>query len=121
MGVSSRDRKIATQIVGLIQFFISLVQQFIESKSNGIDRILDKVPKISADMIAPSLTKIFKLLLHTSIFVGDWELARQCNRCINLMIEVNVRTIVQFLSFGLLVNSSRKKVFPSLLQETQNK
>ena len=57
MGVSSRDRKIATQIVGLIQFFISLVQQFIESKSNGIDKILDKVPKISADMIAPSLTK----------------------------------------------------------------
>ena len=48
----------------------------IESKSNGIDKILDKVLKISADIIAPSLTKIFKLSLPTSIFVGDWELAR---------------------------------------------
>ena len=76
MDVLSRDRKIAPQIVGLIQFFISLVKQLIESKSNGIDKILDKVPKISADIIAPSLTKIFKLSLRTSIFVGDWELVR---------------------------------------------
>ena len=76
MDVSSRDRKIATQIVGLIQFFISLVKQLIELKSNGIYKILDKVLKISADIIAPSLTKIFKLSLPTSIFIGDWELAR---------------------------------------------
>ena len=76
MDVSSRDRKIATQIVGLIQFFISLVKQLIELKSNGIYKILDKVLKISADIIAPSPTKIFKLSLPTSIFIGDWELAR---------------------------------------------
>ena len=75
MDVSSRDWKIATQIVGLIQFFISLVKQLIESKSNGIDKILGKALKISADIIAPSLMKIFKLSF-CYIFVCDWELAR---------------------------------------------
>ncbi len=49
----------------------------IPSKATGIDKIPAKVLKISADIIAPSLTAIFNLsALHTGIFVSEWKLAR---------------------------------------------
>ena len=46
----------------------------IPSKATGIDKIPAKVLKISADIIAPSLTAIFNLSLHTAIFVSEWKL-----------------------------------------------
>ena len=52
------------------------LKQLIVSKSTGIDKIPAKVLKVSGNIIAPSLTKIFNLSLHTGIFVSDWKLAR---------------------------------------------
>ena len=40
------------------------------------DKIPAKILKISASIIAPSLTAIFNLSLHTGIFISDWKLAR---------------------------------------------
>ncbi|CAB4019923.1 Hypothetical predicted protein, partial [Paramuricea clavata] len=65
------------------------LKQLVVSKSTGIDKIPARVLKISADIIAPSLTKIFNLSLRTGIFVTDWKLARVHGQCINLMTEVN--------------------------------
>ena len=48
----------------------------VTSKATGIDKIPAKVLKLSADIIAPSLTTIFNQSLHTGIFVNDWKLAR---------------------------------------------
>ena len=46
------------------------------NKSTGLDKIPAKVLKLTADIIAPSLTYIFNLSLATGIYVDDWKRAR---------------------------------------------
>ena len=46
------------------------------NKSTGLDKIPAKVLKLSADIIAPSLSYIFNLSLETGIYVDDWKRAR---------------------------------------------
>ena len=46
------------------------------SKSTGTDQIPAKMLRITADVIALSLTFIFNLSLSTGIFVDDWKNAR---------------------------------------------
>ena len=46
------------------------------SKSTGMDNIPAKVLKITANIIAPSLTYIFNLSLESGIYVDDWKLAK---------------------------------------------
>ena len=46
------------------------------SKSTGMDNIPAKVLKITANIIAPSLTYVFNLSLESGIYVDDWKLAK---------------------------------------------
>ena len=46
------------------------------SKSTGMDNIPAKVLKITANIIAPSLTYIFNSSLESGIYVDDWKLAK---------------------------------------------
>ncbi len=46
------------------------------NKSTGLDKIPAKVLKVTADIIAPSLSYIFNLSLETGIYVDDWKRAR---------------------------------------------
>jgi hypothetical protein len=50
------------------------LKQLVTSEATGIDKIPAKVLKLSADIIAPSLTKIFNQSLHTGIFVNKRKL-----------------------------------------------
>ncbi len=54
-----------------IDRILNNLKQLIPSKTTGIDKIPAKVLKISADIIAPSLTTIFNLSLYTGIFVSE--------------------------------------------------
>ena len=46
------------------------------NKSTGLDEIPANIPKLSSDIIAPSLTHIFNLSPETGIYVDDWKRAR---------------------------------------------
>ncbi len=46
------------------------------NKSTGLDKIPANVLRLSADIIAPSLTYILNLSLDTGIYVDDWKRAR---------------------------------------------
>ena len=46
------------------------------NKSTGPDKIPANVIRLSADIIAPSLTYIFNLSLDTGIYIDDWKRAR---------------------------------------------
>ena len=46
------------------------------NKSTGLDKIPAKVLRLSADIIAPSLTYIFNLSLYTGIYIDEWKRAR---------------------------------------------
>ncbi len=46
------------------------------NKSTGLDKIPAKVLRLSADIIAPSLTYIFNLSLYTGIYIVEWKRAR---------------------------------------------
>ena len=47
------------------------------NKSTGLDKIPANVLRLSADIIAPSLTYIFNLSLQTGVYVDDWKRARE--------------------------------------------
>ena len=47
-----------------------------ERKAGGLDKIPCKLLRISAEIVAPSLTQIFNKTISTSIFPTDWKLAR---------------------------------------------
>ena len=47
-----------------------------EKKSVGLDKIPNKLLKMAADVIAPSLTEIFTKSIHTGIFPNEWKEAR---------------------------------------------
>ena len=46
------------------------------NKCTGLDKIPAKVLRLSADIIAPSLTYIFNLSLDTGIYVDEWKRAQ---------------------------------------------
>ena len=45
-------------------------------KATGLDKIPAKILKLSANIIAPSLTFIFNLSLATGIYIDEWKQAR---------------------------------------------
>ena len=47
-----------------------------ERKAGGLDKIPCKLLRISAEIVAPSLTQIFNKTISTIIFPTDWKLAR---------------------------------------------
>ena len=47
-----------------------------ENKSVGLDNIPDKLLKMAADVVAPSLTEICSQSISTGIFPNDWREAR---------------------------------------------
>ena len=47
-----------------------------ENKSVGLDNIPNKLLKMAADVVAPSLTEIFSQSINTGIFPNDWKGAR---------------------------------------------
>jgi hypothetical protein len=47
-----------------------------ERKAAGLDKIPCKLLRISAEIVAESLTQIFNKTISTSIFPTDWKLAR---------------------------------------------
>ena len=46
------------------------------NKTTGLDKIPPKILKLSARLVAPSLTYIFNLSLATGIYIDDWKRAR---------------------------------------------
>ena len=46
------------------------------NKATGLDKIPSKILKLSASLVAPSLTYIFNLSLATGIYIDDWKRAR---------------------------------------------
>jgi len=46
------------------------------NKAVGLDKIPNRILKISADIIGPPLTKIFQKSIITGIFPDDWKVAR---------------------------------------------
>ena len=72
------------------------------NKTTGLDKIPPKTLKLSASIVAPSLTYIFNLSLATGIYIDDWKRARvtpifqsgdrrQCANCrpISILPAVN--------------------------------
>ena len=53
-----------------------LLNQINTKKSPGLDNLPGNLLKIAADILAPSLTKIFNKSLSTGIYPNDWKLAR---------------------------------------------
>ena len=53
-----------------------LLKTIDEKKSSGPDKIPNKLLKIAADMIAPSLTEIYAKSIYTGIFPNEWKEAR---------------------------------------------
>ena len=54
---------------------ISKIRNLKASKSTGIDNIPAKVLKLSADIIGPSIARIFNISLKSGIFVHEWKMA----------------------------------------------
>ncbi|CAB3999443.1 Hypothetical predicted protein [Paramuricea clavata] len=57
------------------EIVITELRNLETSKSTGIDMIPARVLKISADIIAPSITWIFSISLRTGIFIDSWKKA----------------------------------------------
>ena len=53
-----------------------LLKTIDEKKSSGLDKIPNKLLKIAADVIAPSLTEIYTKSIYTGIFPSEWKEAR---------------------------------------------
>ena len=70
------------------------------NKSTGLDKIPANVLRLSACIIAPSLTYIFNLSLDTAYF-DDGKRARAIPIYTNLKIDGSAKTIDQFLYFPL--------------------
>ena len=57
-----------------IQKVIKLLKAIDVYKATGLDKILNRLLKIAADVVAPSLTGIFNQSLVTGIFPSDWKI-----------------------------------------------
>ena len=56
--------------------FVSTLRGLKANKTTGLDKIPPKILKLSARIVAPSLTYIFNLSLATGIYIDDWKRAR---------------------------------------------
>ena len=54
----------------------SILNNLKANKSTGLDKIPAKILKLSAEIIAPSLTYIFNLSLESGIYINKWKRAR---------------------------------------------
>ena len=54
----------------------SILDNLKANKSTGLDKIPAKILKLSAEIIAPSLTYIFNLSLASGIYINEWKRAR---------------------------------------------
>ena len=54
----------------------SILNNLKANKSTGLDKIPAKILKLSAEIIAPSLTYIFNLSLASGIYLNEWKRAR---------------------------------------------
>ena len=54
----------------------SILNNLKANKSTGLDKIPAKILKLSAEIIAPSLTYIFNLSLASAIYINEWKRAR---------------------------------------------
>ena len=54
----------------------SILNNLKANKSTGLDKIPAKILKLSAEIIAPSLTYIFNLSLESGIYMNEWKRAR---------------------------------------------
>ena len=59
-----------------VQKVIKLLKAIDVSKATGLDKIPNRLLKIAADVVAPSLTGIFNQSLVTGIFPSDWKMAK---------------------------------------------
>ena len=71
-----------------------------ESKSTGLDTIPSRVLKISASIIAPSITWILNLSLKKGIFVDEWKKLGSY-QFINLAIDI-IAKIIDLFQYYLL-------------------
>ena len=55
---------------------VSTLRGLKANKTTGLDKIPPKILKLSARIVAPSLTYIFNLSLATGIYIDDWKRAR---------------------------------------------
>ena len=55
---------------------VSTLRGLKANKTTGLDKIPPKILKLSASIVAPSLTYIFNLSLATGIYIDDWKRAR---------------------------------------------
>jgi hypothetical protein len=68
------------------------------SKGAGLDKILAKMLRIAADIIASSLTYIFNLAFSTGVFVENWKDAK----VIPIYKEGNKRTLGNYRPISIL-------------------
>ncbi len=54
----------------------NLLRSIDEKKSVGLDKIPNKLLKIAANVVAPSLTAIFTASMRTGIFPQEWKVSR---------------------------------------------
>ena len=55
---------------------IKLFMDIDVGKATGVEKIPNKLLKITADVVAPSLTGIFSQSLVTGIFLSEWKVAK---------------------------------------------
>ena len=60
----------------LVDSVASTLRNLKACKATGLDKIPAKILKLSANIIAPSLTFIFNLSLATGIYIDEWKQAR---------------------------------------------
>ncbi|RUA05525.1 MAG: hypothetical protein DSY43_04445 [Gammaproteobacteria bacterium] len=58
------------------QVILKLLKTIDGKKATGLDNIPCKLLKIAADIVAPSLTRVFNQSIATGVFPIDWKLAR---------------------------------------------
>ena len=59
-----------------IDYIAQALMRLKPNKCTGLDKIPAKVLRLSADIIAPSLTYIFNISLDTGIYVDEWKRAQ---------------------------------------------
>ena len=59
-----------------VQRVIKLFMDIDVGRATGLDKIPNRLLKITADVVAPSLTGIFSQSLVTDIFLSEWQVAK---------------------------------------------
>ena len=59
-----------------IDIVLDLLKKIDEKKATGLDKILIKLLKMAASIVAPSLTDVFTKSILTGIYPTEWKLAR---------------------------------------------